>query len=939
MREEGVDQADLQYVSRGVRALAWLLDRSVVNQKPRFFDLIIACILSVVVVARLALTAGVPAFQQDWNWPTSSATLRGWFELSTLPWNWNGLGNPQIYPFADYFVSFAASLAMIIGSKVVLVTFLALTIATAGFSAALLLRRIGVQSRLAIVLAIVAYTTSPVIFNKLAAGHTYYLIGYALLPALCAQLMRLEFVDWKLAAPAIALELAASFTQAQYIIFDFAVIALWIAIRNRRLAAREAVSIGIGTLIALIVHGYPIVALFLPQAGFLLAHQHATIDGVASESVNLHDLLIQDGYPPAYFRRVWTAYAAIEWSAICAGCFAVLSLVAATWRTVTQRSQPRFNRDGIYLVLGIVIFGTVLVLGLNGPASPILRYAFVHIPATSILKELYHAMVLVALGVAVGIGLGTEILCGAIRAIEVPAVRRNATIVIQAFTITLVVAAWPTLNGGWLDFVGLRDATAFDAVVARRAPTTIPQRFLAYPITPPMRSAERSAGGGNDSDASRPWNESSLYMGAPDPALAYLETATTYGPEVRLDYLFRRYGIATLIDRKRYVSVVPAQMQLPPDSAERYSSHGIASMLTANGTALKDADDAFLIFQPNRPYDGMLLAGGAPIRAGDDVALADQDLAGGRDSLHQYSPLVFSSDLRFFPEIERAAPNAVGTARTIADWRLPSSRFADPADSISGFDPNLTWTSIQNSYVENRWQNFSPVGGIYTQSTKPLIVRVPAAGVRRYVAALVAAGDTQRNIHYTSNDNLSSGRLMRVGRASPSDVQHFTWYVSAKTLRSNSPLAFTFDHQLNGVAIASIAFLNAGDLRDIQQLTPGVPDRDPHASIHMVRSDPTSLSGIVANSDTQCSLTLLTNYDGRWSLKLDRVLQAGHFRADGWANGWTTKCGTHDFTVAYDGHFFTLALRLGWIVLVVCMLAVVFFSVRTGTLRRFWMHG
>ena len=72
------------------------------------FDAILAVAVGLLANLRLMQTPGVPAFQQDWVWPTSSATVRGWFELATLPWNWNGLGTPQIYPFADFFVSLAS---------------------------------------------------------------------------------------------------------------------------------------------------------------------------------------------------------------------------------------------------------------------------------------------------------------------------------------------------------------------------------------------------------------------------------------------------------------------------------------------------------------------------------------------------------------------------------------------------------------------------------------------------------------------------------------------------------------------------------------------------------------------------------------------------------------------------------------------------------------
>jgi len=893
-----------------------------------WFDLAVASLTSIAVIARLALVPGIPAFQQDWTWPSSPATTRGWLELATLPWNWNGLGSPQIYPFADYFVSACALLAMLVGSKVVLVLFVALATAVAGYSCALLARAIGVRSRLALAIAVIGYASSPVIFNKLGAGHTYYLIGYALLPVLCVQLIGLRSARIIPASCAIGLLLAASFSQAQFIVFDLAVLGIWAAVRNRKLERKEVVAMSAGTVFALCVHAYPLISLLHPQVGFALAHQRATIDGVASESVNLHDLLMQDGYPPSYFRRVWIAHPPIEWAELSFGSFALLGLLLALVRAAAPARSARFRLDALTMTIAIGVLGAVLTLGLNGPASPLLAYAFVNVPATSILKELYHAMVLVSLAAAVGAALGLDVLCGAARAIRGDLRRRFATAGLIAVACVFASASLPTLSGAWLNFTGRRDGTAFDREVARGL-TSTPGRFLAYPVTPPIRTQDRSEGGGNDSDATRPWDGSSIFMGAPDPALAYLETATVIAPEVRIDYLFRRYGLEMAIERRGYVTAAPEQEAL----GAPFDGDAIGRTLLANGMHLGGSDAEYRTYAPDEPPAGLIRLGNAPVLAGDDVALADQDLSQGSAWTKTYTPAVFSADLRLTPTILRRTAGTVGTARIVSDWKLPADRFLDISRSIRGFDPNRNWTAIQDSYLRNRWQNFSPSGGIYTQSATQLVVPVGGRGPGRYVAALVARGSGDRAMSYAAPDRSDGDTLAPIQSFDSRARQHFMWFIASRPLRSTAPITFAIAGQESGVAIASIALLDAADVRSIERSSAGHRDAASSGSLSIRDATPTWFRGALENRGAHCSLTLLTSYDPRWTLRLDGALQDEHFRADGWANAWATACGRHVFEIAYDGFPFTLALVSGWTLLLLAAAVLVTFSVRDGSLR------
>jgi len=876
------------------------------------------------------MTPGIPAFQQDWTWPTSPATLNGWLQLATLPWNWNGLGSPQVYPFADYLVTALATFAIAIGAKAILLLYLSVILAVAGAGMGALARILGIRSRLAISASIVTYSTSPVLFNKLAAGHMYYLIGYALLPTIIALLARLRHIDWRVGTPVLALTLAASISQAQFIVFDFLALACWLAIRNRRLHRREVGAIALAALLALTIQAYPLVGLVAPQSGFILAHQHATIAGVASESVSIQDLLMQDGYPPGYFRRVREASWQVEWAALATGSLAILGWLSAIFRIATQRARnPRFDVEALVLVGAIFGIGAGLVLGLNGPAAPLLAYVFVHVAAASILKELYHVMVLVSLGYAAGIAISVDLACGAVRALEARVIRRTlggAFVVAGAF---FVIAALPMLEGSWLDFVGLRDSSAIDRELVAE-PSARLERYMFFPVSQPIRAEDRTSGGGNDSDAQRPWQSSSIYMGAPDPALAYLETAVIYGPEVRLDFLFRRFGLKLAIGRKHYVSAAPEQRHLDAAQASLFDPVAIGQSLSKYGLHLSENDDTLWSYRPDRAYQGLVLAGTAPVAAGDDFALADQDLANLAGQRDEYVPEIFSADLRVAPPSVTTL-GAVGTARTSADWMLPAALFVDLSEAVGGFDPDHDWTSTQDSYLTNRWQNFSPVGAVFTRSPTPFGLAPGRAVSGRFLAVLVASDRPQRAVELNVTGTRDVTRLVPLATRAELDPEHFTWYRAVDPLTSDAPLRITFSGQQYGVAVAAVAVLSRQELDVLARKTPGTRGSNGRGDVRLTDVGPVRIAGWVnsINGSGTCSLSLLTNFDRRWSLQLEGAPQLGHFRGDGWTNGWLVPCGRHSFVIKYAGQAFTLATTIGWGIILLCITVAIGFGVKT----------
>ncbi len=256
--------------------------------------------LGAIVVARPALHPGIPAFQHDWMWPTSHDGAIGWLHLATSAWVWEGTGAAQIYPFAQFVVSLESVAALIVGAKATLIATLLVSAALAASGAMRAAAACGVQRRAALAAAGASYALSPVFYNKLCAGHTYYLLALALFPWIFAYAWRERTASVR-AVAVLALLCALSWSQAQFIVFDVRA-----PRRVRRAAARSAALLVCVAALALAV-GVQLFSLAdaAPSGGGLpIAAPESNLAGVATESVDLWSLLRQDGYPPGYFRTV-----------------------------------------------------------------------------------------------------------------------------------------------------------------------------------------------------------------------------------------------------------------------------------------------------------------------------------------------------------------------------------------------------------------------------------------------------------------------------------------------------------------------------------------------------------------------------------------------------------------------------------------------------------
>lgn len=856
---------------------------------------VFGCVIGALIIARLVQTPGIPAFQQDWMWPTSQQAILGWLHLATSAWVWQGLGNPQVYPFAQFLVGFEAHVALILGTKTTLdlALFASFTLGTVGAMRAIAL--CGVSRRLSILVAGLAYGASPVVYNKLAAGHTYYLVGLALLPWIVFWLWRGSrrlSVD---VTALVALLLALSWSQAQFVVFDGFALIIFAALARTRAAFAI---VGIALAIAISIHIFPIISLFHPSISSQLAYQQSNSAGVASESVGLVNLFKQSGYPPRYFRLISAdTNAAVGFAPSAA---LLLGLLALAGFLISLRVS-RFKRPETLGIAILGVIGAVIVLGFNPPFGVVMKWMFEHVTAMGVLKELYHAMVLVSLAVACGVAIVVDVSLGALASRDLAVAPVALTFAILA-SISALGTASPALEGLYTTQVGFRDGASLDSLIQTYTDGVRgPGRVFLVPSVAPIRAEERPIGGGLDTDSLRPWYWSSIFSGEADPQLAYLDTITAFGSATRLDYVMTRFGVAALVLRKHFHSTSAEQAGMP---ANTFDFTHIQNELGDSGLNFEQNDDDETVWTNNH-FSGVVLAGNAPIRTTTDIVGSDQYVGSRGFARGAYAPTIFVDP---FP---------------------PGSTFTIPINALAPeFNPRVGWSRTQFTFFMNRWQNNAPEGAIFTYVSAPLTFTIPETRNAAVLFARIATvGDTlPPSVELKVNDHKTRGeRFTALERATP---ERFVWY-ALRVPAGAHRIQLRFEVNSNGVAVSQIRIGAKKALFHPIQMSAKTAFGPAHAEV--TAATPTRLTASISTSGKgTCSATLLTTYDPLWSGRLLGESHAlPHFIADGWANGFIIPCGgSRRIIFTFASRFFNNSAISGRILLVLLVIVVVVFAPR-----------
>lgn len=355
---------------------------------------------SAVLVAALIVAMhirGVPVFLQDWIWPTTRFQASELFSTAGRLWQEGNGGFPAASPNGVVVAWLLFGGAALLGPLTALNTELALLVVI-GFSTTFYYLRLRGAFWWGAGLGAGLYACSPIFYNKLEAGHYYYLVAYAFMPAGFALMARARCATRPFHAAALTVCAGCAFALATAQFQFVGILLLGIAaelVAWRKLDRAASIAAGAAAcMIGLHVADYSI--MLAPQSLAQYAPQATPKAWLASQSQPLFDAVGSVAYIGGYAGRALSSLASVFQIAV------ILAVIFGLWASM----KDRIGDAARSIFAGVVLFaaGALIVSGTLGPLSVFIQYAFAHDVRFSAFRELYDFAVLTQFGIALIVG-------------------------------------------------------------------------------------------------------------------------------------------------------------------------------------------------------------------------------------------------------------------------------------------------------------------------------------------------------------------------------------------------------------------------------------------------------------------------------------------------------------------------------------------------------
>ena len=501
---------------------------------------------------------------------------------ATFAWNDGGIGAPNLHAGLPAPIALVTILAWLLPPAAVLAALVALCVYCGGVGVAACARALGANQPLALAAGSLLYCAGPFAFNRLVAGHVFILIYMAILPWVALSALAIRSENRRLSTTALSGVVAGSagilFPQA-WVLSPLAFAAFAVAGRARtparalaaHLATFAACSAPFAIPIVLIVGGAPAE----------LGVSHARIDWEGTQSATLDWLATAGWYIAHYYQSSTGGFAAFVGYAVAA---------AAAVLFAARRELA---------ILGLGLLASVIALGFNGPLSPVLAAAFMHVPSATAFRELADWLLPLEFVLAVGIGLA-----GTMR-LALP------------LAACAVVLSWPTCSGAFASFVEpLAQPPAPHVGLGERVlwspyPQPIgPVGTRAFGTDPTIADDQHPSLAGADSDPLFVTGAFAGGRGMAAAAKAFGASAAAARPDLRSAWLENQEYALTMHP------LPPAPADIEPGAAIVSISHAapFVTAFTIGDALQRGLLDAPVVFAEDLPTF---------VKASDDYRLAD----------------------------------------------------------------------------------------------------------------------------------------------------------------------------------------------------------------------------------------------------------------------------------------------------------------------------
>jgi hypothetical protein len=390
-----------------------------------------------VLYAALVMQHGIPALRHDWAWPANPAAIKSSWTTSTSGWDPRGIGSPNLH-LNDYLVGGALALVGWLLGPAAALGALLLGIGISCALGAQSLARICGAPPFACAGAALFCVFNPWAYTETVAGHTYMLLSFGGLIALCAELLR-ERPRSRVAAFLVALTLV----QLQFFFVALALVALAALQGRTRIALWTA----------LIVASAPLLGVAADFGSF--RGVPITLSWESSQSTPVFAAARLAGYFAGYGQRIDPFD---QWAMIVIIGLTVVGVTAA-WRTAAAR----------YTILALAI-SIGVAAGFDGWLAAPLAWTFAKVPASGLYRELFDVLGFAVIAYVAGASLA--------------AARSGIAAVAFVGASAVLAAAWFMWSpwAWWVPSASIQSAEIDGATVQRFAlvPAFQPLTFLSH---------------------------------------------------------------------------------------------------------------------------------------------------------------------------------------------------------------------------------------------------------------------------------------------------------------------------------------------------------------------------------------------------------------------------------------------------------------------------
>lgn len=360
----------------------------------------LAIAAAVLLVLGTSVFRGVPAFQQDWLWPFTRPNAVAFFLDAGNVWHDGGLGFASVAPNATVAAQLLLVPAIAFGPIAGLNFDLCLLVLAGVFGMIAYLRASGFPWHSALLGAVI-YALAPLFYNKLQAGHYFFLVSVASLPLALFFLAKARTgraLDRVRSALIAGVFLALGAGQFQFAAIASIVAAVDVCFARSRSAILASV-IAVGTMVAL--HASDYIVMLSPESIAAALPQATPGAWLVAQSQPLGQALTGIAYIGHYAEHGLAVPMTL------AVALAITLISSALLLCVRARRDARVKTVVFGLVL--VIIGGVLVAGTYTPAGSLMQALLATNVRFSVFRELYDFELIVVLGMAIVFGAASSL--------------------------------------------------------------------------------------------------------------------------------------------------------------------------------------------------------------------------------------------------------------------------------------------------------------------------------------------------------------------------------------------------------------------------------------------------------------------------------------------------------------------------------------------------